>query len=198
MAGPLKITFLRSYTTVTALPPSRSELALVGRSNVGKSSLINGLAQRKKLAKTSKTPGATRLLNAYEVGNEDSSRWLMDLPGYGYAKVSKTEQAKWSIMLGEYLEQRDSLVGALHLIDGAVGPTTLDLQTVDWLRDVGLPITFVATKADKVKSSARAKRRNDVARKLGVEKSDVLWVSGEKGTGLHELRAAILNLLEAG
>ncbi len=197
MAGPLKITFLRSYTTVTALPESLAELALVGRSNVGKSSLINGLAQRKKLAKTSKTPGATRLLNAYSVGEEDSLRWLMDLPGYGYAKVSKAEQAKWSVMLGEYLEERESLVGALHLIDGAIGPTALDLQTVDWLRTVGLPITFVATKADKVKSSLRSKRRNEVSRKLGVERGDVLWVSGEKGTGLHELRAAITNLLSA-
>lgn len=197
MAGPLKIRFLRSYTSVTDLPETRCELALVGRSNVGKSSLINGLAQRKKLAKTSKTPGATRLLNAYEVGEEGSLLWLMDLPGYGYAKVSKAEQAKWSVMLGDYLEQRDSLVGALHLIDGAVGPTALDLHTVDWLQDVGLPISFVATKADKVKPSLRAKRRTEVARKLGAEKGDVLWVSGEKGTGLHELRAAILNLLAA-
>jgi len=197
MAGPLKLTFLRSYTTVNALPHSHRELALVGRSNVGKSSLINGLAKRKKLAKTSKTPGATRLLNAYEVGGENSLRWLMDLPGYGYAKVSKSEQAKWSVMLGEYLEQRDSLVGALHLIDGAVGPTALDLDTVDWLREVGLPITFVATKADKVKSSLRSKRRSEVARKLGVERGDVLWVSAEKGTGIHELRAVILTLLDA-
>ncbi len=196
MAGPLKLTFLRSYTTVYDLPNNRSELAFVGRSNVGKSSLINGLAQRKKLAKTSKTPGATRLLNAYELGVVDSGKWLMDLPGYGYANVSKTEQAKWSVMLGTYLEQRDSLVGALHLIDGAVGPTNLDLETVDWMRDVGLPITFIATKADKVKSSHRAKRRNEVARKLGVEKADVMWVSGEKGTGLPELRAVITHLLD--
>jgi len=196
MAGPLKLTFLRSYTTVDDLPANRCELAFVGRSNVGKSSLINGLAQRKKLAKTSKTPGATRLLNAYEVGDTNSGKWLMDLPGYGYARVSKAEQAKWSVMLGSYLEQRDSLVGALHLIDGVVGPTGLDLETVDWMRDVGLPLTFVATKADKVKSSQRSKRRNVVARKLGVETSDVIWVSGEKGTGLGELRSVITHLLD--
>ncbi len=197
MAGPLKLTFLSSYTTVDALPRTRSELALVGRSNVGKSSLINGLANRKSLAKTSKTPGATRLLNAYEIGNTDSGRWLMDLPGYGFAKVSKTEQAKWSVMLGGYLEQRESLVGVLHLIDGAIGPTPLDLDMVDWLREVGLPITFVATKADKVKSSRRSKRRSEVTRKLGVEKSDVLWVSAERGAGLPELRSRIINLVEA-
>ncbi len=197
MAGPLKLTFLRSYTTVDALPRTRSELALVGRSNVGKSSLINGLANRKSLAKTSKTPGATRLLNAYEIGKTDSGRWLMDLPGYGFAKVSKAEQAKWSVMLGEYLEQRESLAGVLHLIDGAIGPTPLDLDMVDWLREVGLPITFVATKSDKVKSSRRAKRRNEVTRKLGIEKSDVLWVSAERGAGLPELRSRIINLLEA-
>jgi len=196
MAGPLKLAFLRSYTTVGALPHTRAELAIVGRSNVGKSSLINGLANRKNLAKTSKTPGATRLLNAYEVGGVDSGKWLMDLPGYGYAKVSKAEQAKWSVMLGSYLEERESLVGALHLIDGAVGPTALDLETVDWMRDVGLSLTFVATKSDKVKSSRRSKRRNDLARRLGIETGDVLWVSAEKGTGIPELRSAIVHLLD--
>ncbi len=196
MAGPLKLTFVRSYTAVEALPHTRSELALVGRSNVGKSSLINGLAQRKNLARTSKTPGATRLLNAYEVGGVDSGQWLMDLPGLGYAKVSKAEQAKWSVMLGNYLEQRDSLVGALHLVDAAVGPTAIDLDTIDWMRDVGLPITFVATKCDKVKPSRRARRRTELARKLGLEDGDVLWVSAEKGTGLPELRSVVTHLLD--
>lgn len=196
MPGPLKLTFVRSFTTVGALPHTRSELALVGRSNVGKSSLINGLAQRKNLARTSKSPGATRLLNAYEVGGPDSGRWLMDLPGLGYAKVSKAEQAKWSVMLGSYLEQRESLVGALHLIDAAVGPTAIDLETVDWMGDVGLPITFVATKSDKVKPSRRAGRRTELAARLGLESNNVLWVSADKGTGLAELRSAITHLLD--
>ena len=129
----------------------------VGRSNVGKSSLINALANKKKLAKTSKTPGATRLLNAFEMAPADSGRWLMDLPGYGFAKVSKVEQAKWASLVTRYIEERESLVGVLQLIDGAIGPTALDLQTLEWLRSLGRPITFVATKLDKVRPLLGAK-----------------------------------------
>jgi len=177
------------------LPHVNAELALMGRSNVGKSSLINALAQHKGLAKTSKTPGATRLLNAFEVGNEDSGRWLMDLPGYGYAKVSKTEQAKWAEMLNAYVEERENLVAVLLLIDGEIGPTPLDLQTVEWLEHLGRPIIYVATKADKVRPSKSQKRRAELTAKLGVERKDVRWVSADKGQGIPELRALVLETL---
>lgn len=167
----------------------------MGRSNVGKSSLINALAQHKGLAKTSKTPGATRLLNAFEIGLPDSGRWLMDLPGYGYAKVSKAEQKKWAAMLGAYVEERESLTAVLLLLDGEVGPTPLDLQTIEWLEHLGRPIVYVATKADKVRSAKRQKRRKELTEKLGVERSDVRWVSAEKGQGIPELRAALLEIV---
>ena len=189
--------FLRSFTRVSDLPHVHAEIALVGRSNVGKSSLINTLAQRKSLAKTSKSPGATRLLNAFEVGVGDSGRWLMDLPGYGFARVSKAEQQRWAAMLNDYLEERENLVSVLLLIDSEIGPTSLDLQTLDWLKHLNRQICFVATKADKVRPAKSKKRRVDLAQKLGVEKSEILWVSASKGTGIAELRARISDLLEA-
>lgn len=188
--------FMRSFASVRELPRVHAELALVGRSNVGKSSLINALAQRKSLAKTSKSPGATRLLNAFEVGHRDSRRLLMDLPGYGYAKVSKAEQRRWALMLNEYIEDRENLVAVLLLIDSEVGPTALDLQTLDWLTHLNRNVCFVATKADKVRASKSKNRRNDLVQKLGVSNSDVLWVSAHKNTGIVELRKRISDLLD--
>ncbi len=195
--GPLALSFVRSYVDIDALPFVNAEVALVGRSNVGKSSLLNALAQHKNLAKTSKTPGATRLMNAFELAPENSGRWVMDLPGYGFARVSKAEQQKWATMLSAYIEERENLVSVILLIDGAVGPTPLDLQTVEWLHSLDRPITYVATKADKVKPSKSKKRRTELTEKLGVAKADVTWVSAEKGTGIPELRQAIRNLLGA-
>lgn len=194
--APLPLHFLRSASRADQLASSQAELALVGRSNVGKSSLLNALANRKELAKTSKTPGATRLLNIYEVGNQGSGRWLVDLPGYGFAKVSHSERKAWQQMIEGYLLHREPLVAVLHLIDGEIGPTPLDLQTVDWLREVGLPVRFVATKIDKVGPSKRPKRKSDFAGALHLEKGDIAWVSAAKGFGLEELRLDIRRLLE--
>jgi GTP-binding protein len=183
--------FVASFTDVDDMPPTEAELAIVGRSNVGKSSLINALAHRRDLAKTSKTPGATRLLNAFEVGAEDSARWLVDLPGYGYSKRSKAEQQRWGEMIERYLLGRPQLEGVLLLIDGEVGPTPLDLQTQQWLVDIGLAVFHVATKADKVRPSKSKRRRVDLVDALGVTKADVIWVSAAKGTGIPELRGAM-------
>ena len=188
--------FLRSFTRVSDLPHVHAEIALVGRSNVGKSSLINALAQRKSLAKTSKSPGATRLLNAFEVGVDDSGRWLMDLPGYGFARVSKDEQQRWAVMLNTYIEERENLVSILLLIDSEIGPTSLDLQTLEWLKHLNREICFVATKADKVRPAKSSRRRVDLSQKLGVDRSEILWVSANKGTGIAELRSRISDLLQ--
>ena len=197
MAGPLDLRFVSSFVQVDDLPFIESEIALVGRSNVGKSSVINALANRRDLAKTSKTPGATRMLNAFELAPEGSGRWLIDLPGYGYAKASKADQKRWSAMINGYMIDREPLATVLHLIDGEVGPTVLDIDTQAWLADIGLPVSYVATKADKVRPSKSANRRNELTRKLGVNKSDVLWVSAQKGTGVPELRARVVALLDA-
>lgn len=182
---------MSSFTDVDDLPSTVSEIAVVGRSNVGKSSLINALARRRDLAKTSKTPGATRLINAFEVGPEGSGRWLVDLPGYGYAKRSKAELARWADMIERYLTERDGLDAVVLLIDGEVGPTALDLQTQEWLVHIGLEVIHVATKSDKIRPSRSKRRRQDLVAALGVAKSEVSWVSAAKGTGIPELRHLI-------
>ncbi len=192
MPGPLQLRFLRSAAQLEQLPESLTELALVGRSNVGKSSLLNALANRRELAKTSKTPGATKLINVFELDPPGSGQWLIDLPGYGFARVPHSERKRWQSMIEGYLTGREQLGGVLLLIDGEIGPTPLDLQTVDWLRHLELPMLFVATKIDKVGSSKRPKRKADLSAALGVDKSDVVWVSAAKNLGLDELRTAII------
>lgn len=178
------------------LPESLVEIAVAGRSNVGKSSLLNAVAHRKSLAKTSKTPGATRLLNIFELQPEGSGKWLVDLPGYGYAKAPKHEQQRWAKMIENYLIERENLEMVLMLVDGEIGPTGLDKQSLEWFRHIGIPITIVATKQDKVKSSQLGKRKNEVAKGCGVDRKDIRWVSAAKGIGIPELRQELHNMFE--
>lgn len=123
------------------------EIALVGRSNVGKSSLINALIDRKNLARTSSKPGKTQTLNYYKIENK---LYFVDLPGYGFARVSKTEKAKWGNMIEEYLGKRETLQMVLHLIDVRHPPTKDDITMYDWLAHFDVPTMVIATKADKI------------------------------------------------
>ena len=197
MSGPLQLRFVMSAATHTQLGEAITEVAVAGRSNVGKSSLLNALSNRKALAKTSKTPGATRLLNVFELEPEGSGRWLVDLPGYGYAKAPKHEQQRWARMIEEYLLERESLDLVLVLVDGVVGPTSLDEQSLEWFAHIGVPVQIIATKHDKVKPSTLGARKRDLAAGCGVELGDVRWVSAVKGTGIPELRNEIRTFLEA-
>jgi GTP-binding protein len=184
-SAPIELRFVLSATDVAQLPASRAEVAVVGRSNVGKSSLLNVLARRKSLANVSKTPGRTQTLNYFELPNGAT---VVDCPGYGYAVASKTTRASWQPMIERYLLEREELTMILLLVDGEIGPTPLDTQMLDWLRANLLPHTVVATKHDKVKPSQREKRKRELAARCMLEPSDIVWVSATKGTGVERLR----------
>jgi GTP-binding protein len=186
---PLPLEFVTSATRLADLPPTEGEVAVVGRSNVGKSSLINALANRNALAKVSKTPGRTQLLNLFSLGDGTT---LMDLPGYGYAKVPAHIRARWPEMIEGYLLGREGLRAVLVLVDAEVGPTAIDVTTLEWLASHGLPVRVVATKHDKVKPSKRDRRRKDLAQGCGLRVQDVLWVSAASGVNIPELRRRIL------
>lgn len=195
MNEPLRFRFVRSASDPSTLPPTRAEVAFLGRSNVGKSSLLNALANQKRLAHVSKTPGRTQLLNLFALGDETTA---VDLPGYGYAAVPGRTRADWQPMIEGYLLGRERLVRLLVLVDGEIGPTKLDVQLLEWLRHHERPVTVVASKQDKVKPSKRGARRRDLAAGCGVRVEDVAWVSAAKGTGIEELRGSIRGWLSEG
>lgn len=141
------------YTLDQLVEMPLPQLALAGRSNVGKSSLLNKLASRKKLAKTSSTPGKTRSLNFYRVNPE--SFYLVDLPGYGYARCSKAERNKWAMLITKYLQNNPYLFAVIALFDSRLSPQALDRELVAYMQDQGLKIMPILTKADKCKQHLR-------------------------------------------
>ena len=188
MAGPppFELEFVMSAARFDQLPTTTAELAFAGRSNVGKSSLINALANRKQLARVSKTPGRTQHLNLFRLRDGHT---IMDLPGYGYAKAAANVRKAWGPMIEGYLLNREGLKAVVVLVDGEIGPTRLDVDMFAWLTAGGVPHRIVATKQDKVKSSVRQKRKVELAEKCGVDPKDVLWVSAAKHVNIELLRS---------
>ena len=185
MSSPLELVFVTSADRLENLPESPAEVAVVGRSNVGKSSLINALARRDGLANTSKTPGRTQLLNCFALPDGET---MVDCPGYGYAKVSKVQRARMATMIERYLLDREPLAMVMVLVDGEVGPTALDRSMLEWLREEGLPHQVVATKHDKVKAAVREKRKRQLAAACDLDPGDVVWVSAQRNVGIDRLR----------
>ncbi len=169
------------------------QIAVVGKSNVGKSSLINCLTRQSKLARTSSTPGKTRLINVFLINN---SFHLIDLPGYGYAKVSRSEQATWGAMMDSYFTQSRHLCHVFSLVDIRHEPTQDDHQMNQYIREMNIPFTVVATKSDKISRGARMKNLAPICRGLLVQPWQVICFSSEDRTGRPEMLQKIDEVLK--
>ena len=179
--------FLTSVAAIRGLPSDQGrEVAFAGRSNAGKSSAINALTGRRRLARTSRTPGRTRLINLFEL---DAGRRLVDLPGYGYAKVSRSMSREWGALVGRYLEARESLVGVVVLMDIRHPLTELDEALLDWCHAAELPVLAVLTKADKLSRARRAAVLAEVRGRLSRygDRACAMVFSATKQIGCREL-----------
>ena len=176
-------------------PDTMKEIAFAGRSNVGKSSLLNLLTGRKKLAKVSGSPGKTRTINFYLINNEFR---IVDLPGYGYAKVAKSMSEDWGRMMDEYFQHRDGLVKVVQLVDIRHDPSKQDVQMYEYLKHYGLDGLVVATKSDKISRNEMQKNLARIRKVLGMNKDDILIpVSALKKTGHEQLLDAMEAVLAA-
>lgn len=186
--------FCGSFVKLNQLPEdNKQEIALMGRSNVGKSSLINKVLNRRKLAKSSSTPGKTRTMNYYMINAE---WYFVDLPGYGYAKVSKSEQEKWGHMIEAYLKNRPQLRGVLHLMDIRHSPNKYDIMMRKWLESFQIPSLIIATKADKISRAARAKNLGVICKILEMPDDNIpLAFSAQTGEGVEEIKIALEEIL---
>ena len=173
-------------------PTTLPEIAFAGRSNVGKSSVINTLVRRKKAARVSNTPGRTREINFFDVNGKFV---LADLPGYGYAKISKEARAAWRPLIEGYLTGTPALRGIVQLLDARHTPSEDDLHMLDFLARTQLPTIIVATKTDKLRAAERDKRLDTLALEAGVEKEQVIPFSAVTGAGRDELAEAIASLV---
>ncbi|MFH1440523.1 MAG: ribosome biogenesis GTP-binding protein YihA/YsxC [Candidatus Omnitrophota bacterium] len=174
------------------LDDSQAEVAFVGRSNVGKSSLINALCGRRLLAKISKTPGKTRTINVFSICD---SKWIVDLPGYGFAAVPIKERNSWKDMIEGYFSNRHSLKAIFILVDAYVGATALDRQMLAWLKSAGIPYHIIVNKIDRVTQVKLVEQRQGLALDLEVMPERILWVSAKKGTGIKDLHTIISGVL---
>ena len=191
------VNFLKSSQNISQCPETtQPEVAFIGRSNVGKSSLINALMGRKKLAKVSATPGKTQLINHFEV-NDD---WLLvDLPGYGWAKVSKTKKSEWEKNINDYLLDRTNLIELFVLIDIRHEPQKIDLGFIEWLYDIEIPFSIIFTKADKLsknKAVSNVSKYMKIIKKVFNDKPNYIITSSEEKTGNEDVLKYINSLLE--
>jgi GTP-binding protein len=175
------------------------EVAFVGRSNVGKSSMINTLANRRKLVRVSNTPGRTRTLNFFDVALEHRAKKrtlrLCDLPGYGFAKVPKSERAIWDKMISTYLANRHTLKVVVTIIDGEIGPTPDDLEMLDFLQDKPPRILVVATKLDRISKSARKPALLKIQKQLELPDNSLLGFSSHENIGHEDVWRTLLGII---
>jgi GTP-binding protein len=186
--------FIKSAVKPTEYPPPQlPEIAFAGRSNVGKSSLINTLVNRKRLVKTSNTPGRTQLLNFFAVNGRIG---FVDLPGYGYAKVPESVRKRWGPMVEAYLSERGCLRGVVLLIDLRRDPGSEEINLLHWLADRALPVRIVLTKADKLSKSRQRLRRQKIASALRISASELILFSAKTRAGRDDLWREIISMAD--
>jgi GTP-binding protein len=174
-------------------PPGLPEVAFAGRSNVGKSSLLNKLVRRKAFARVSNTPGRTREINFFKVNEQFV---LADLPGYGYARIAKTRKAEWLPLIEGYLRASTELRGVVQLLDVRHPPSDDDLQMLDFLAEIEAPTIVVLTKIDKLRAREVPERTNAIAKSLGLDPEQIIAFSAETGRGRDELAEAVVSLMQ--
>ncbi len=172
--------------------PTHPEIAFVGRSNVGKSSLLNRLMKRKAFARVSNTPGRTREIHFFDVNRQFV---LADLPGYGYARISKARKAEWRPLIEGYLKDSPKLWGVVQLLDVRHNPTDDDMTMLDFLAELGVPTIFAVTKVDKLGRNQIAARVRELSTQLGLDPDQIVPFSAQTGEGRDELASALMSLL---
>lgn len=184
--------------------PAMKEVAFIGRSNVGKSSLINSLTRRNSLARVSGSPGKTQTINFYELeakrmleeGEQRSNFFLVDLPGYGFARASKDNKSQWSVFIRNYMSGSKNLKLVCQLIDIRHKPLENDLECYHWLLECGLPVQLVLTKSDKVSKNAAASQKALFKRELGLDDDRIMTYTAVQHTNRNELIARIMDYIE--
>lgn len=186
--------FVKSAVKPSHYPPAIfPEIAFSGRSNVGKSSLINTLVNRKRLVKTSSTPGRTQLINFFNINN---AFFFVDLPGFGYAKVPKSIKKTWGPMVETYLSTRKTLKGVVLILDIRRVPGAQDLEFIEWLRYYAIPSILILTKADKLSKSKQMNQHIANTKILGVDRNDLILFSAKSRMGKDAIWAAIEQLID--
>ncbi len=180
----LTLSFVKSASAVDQIGFCECEIVIVGRSNVGKSSLINAVAQQKNIAQTSKTPGRTRNLNVYQAPRE---RLLIDCPGYGFARGPIEDKDRWNLLIESYLSSRATIKMVYLCVDAYVGPTDRDIDMQAWLFQKHIPYTIVATKYDQLRPSERSGKQKKLCEVLSIDLEAVLWVSSRESLGIDRL-----------
>lgn len=190
-----KAVFLQSNTKIDKLPAAnKPEYAFIGRSNVGKSSLINMLTNKRQLAKTSSTPGKTITINHFVINDE---WYLVDLPGYGFAQRSKKDRASWKVMLDDYIKNRKNLISMFVLVDSRIEPQKIDLEFINHLGELQMPFTIIFTKADKINTLTLERNLQAYREKLAEEWEEIpqiIVTSSEKQIGQDDVLNYIDNL----
>jgi GTP-binding protein len=186
--------FIKSAVKPSQYPPAiLPEIAFAGRSNVGKSSLINTLLQRKRLVKTSSTPGRTRLINFFDINHQFT---FVDIPGYGYARVPDSIKKNWGPMIETYLSARTTLRGTVIIFDIRRTPGQTELQMLEWFNHHRIPYVLVLTKSDKLSKTKQHLRRGQVAGSLAVNEGDLILFSAKSRQGKEAVWRAITELLD--